>query len=64
MTLMSLSILITELAGNQTGTDKDGEQQTSFCSLSYAETWQMAFKYVTEQTFLKRRAQCCYYGQQ
>lgn len=56
MTLVRLSILITELAGNQTGTDKAGEQQTPFRSLSYAETWQTAFKYVIAQTFLKRRA--------
>lgn len=56
MTLMSLNILITELVGNQTGTDKDTEMQTSSCSLSYAEAWQTAFKYVIAQTFLRHQA--------
>lgn len=56
MTLMSLNILITELLGNQTGTDKDAELHTSSCSLSYAETWQTAFKHVIAQTFLERQA--------
>lgn len=61
---MSLNILITELVGNQTGTDKDTKLQTSFSSFSYAEAWQTAFVYVNAQTFLKHQAQCCYYRQQ
>lgn len=34
---MRLNTLLPELAGNQTGTDKDAAQQTFSCLLSYGE---------------------------